>query len=215
VLPTNPEDARALNRSATVHGALGPIESEVEDTFEAVLRSMRGPAEHGPWRRLESVSESVLRGLYRALGLWYSGSHFPAWQTLCYDSRDLNAAASVAVESMEVSALRLGLPLPSPKAMEALGTAWRPPYVWLRAGERGSILRLTPRLLRNLSRGAPDPLDGAEALTLRRWLTRAREAVRSGGSAILVRRPGHEPVRLARGLEGRVVPTIEGSHGAI
>lgn len=192
---------RALLRAVAVHTPTHHPPRRFEDTFgrlQTLLRKMP-PG----WQEAQQVTDTLLTGVYRQLGLSAVASVFPAWQVLCYDSSRLQEAALIAVDEIDSSKIRLALPRPAPACEEALGGAWRAPYLWLSlAGPEGSepgILRLTPNLFSALYGDAGDVvLTEPELLTLRRWVGRITTARRPSQSLMVGHHGAQRRLRLQR-----------------
>ncbi|MDB4928244.1 MAG: hypothetical protein JWM10_728 [Myxococcaceae bacterium] len=201
--PTFEWEGAAVVRSLVVHDpALQPAASN--DSYAQLLHRLQERPE-GWVGDMRAITKKLLDGVYATLQLWRAGTWFPAWQTLCYDSlrarTDQGAeggAASVASTAVDTAALRIALPRCHPSGAEALKGVWRAPYVWLRFERPGAApahdaLRVTPRLFRALyddDARARGDLTPSEALTLRRWLSRAPSV--SHGDGVRIARPGDQ-----------------------
>jgi hypothetical protein len=217
--PPTPYDARNLLRAAFVHGPAPIGEAHPVDYYDSAVQLIRkaGPG----WHVEPEISKQLLSGIYDALRLWHSGTHFPAWQALCYDSSRLARAAVVATDEIDPTCLRLALPWPSPECQEALSKAWRPPYIWLSTedGDGGS-LRLSPTMFRLLYTGGEEgtlDLSDSDAHTLQRWLTRLRAALRRRAEVLIGRLAGGGEARVLSlavdRLSNHTVVSWEGGHG--
>ncbi len=193
-------------RAAWLHGSeLVTGRPHLPAEFDALARSLLDEPEG--WHPDGALTEQVLAGVYGALGLWRAGSVFPAWQKLCYDSRMIDGATALAEGEVDLDRLRVAVPRPNPRALAALGPAYRPPYVLfgVPSDSVGGALALTPSMLeRLLARSAAGgrersaPLLAAEQEILRRWLSRLP---RKGEDRFRVRRDGGSvlSVQVARG----------------
>lgn len=165
-----PKDGVAAARAAVVHDPARVPKGDLADTFTDLAKKL---AEKPGWQQMPGVTRRLLKGVYRSLGLWCADPAFPAWQVLCYDSVKYALASAVANGEISRDSLTLALPRPPPCCEQALGGAWRPPYVWMGAGAPEEVrLRLPPRLLNLLYVDEPPALDASDALLLARWLAR-------------------------------------------
>lgn len=191
------DDGVAITRSLVVHDETHPPPPLHDNYKNLIARLEQQPP--GWTGNLRTVTKTLLDGVYRALGMWRTGTWFPAWQTLCYDSYrarldqgHANEIASVANAVVDTNALRVALPRCHPTGAKALSGVWRAPYIWLKfermdAEGAQDTLRVTPRLFRALyeqdQRAAAD-LTPSELLTLKRWLGRAPTAHQGDGVRI-------------------------------
>ncbi|KYF48526.1 hypothetical protein BE04_37700 [Sorangium cellulosum] len=163
-------DGVAAVRAAVVHDPARAPKQEQTDTFTALVKKLSGAS---GWQRMSGPTRRLLKGIYKALGLWCADPAFPAWQVLCYDSVRYEQTPAVANGEIAPDNLVLALPRPPPRCEQALGGSWRPPYVWMSVVGREEVrLRLTPRLLNSLYLEEPSALDPSDELLLARWLAR-------------------------------------------
>lgn len=200
------DDGVAITRALVVHDD-GQTPPALHDNYRNLLRRLE-PRPPGWVGDMRSITKALLEGVYRALGLWRTGTWFPAWQTLCYDSYRArieqgrsSEVAAVASAVVDTNALQIALPRCHPTGAEALRGAWRSPYIWLRF-ERPNVagaqdaLRITPRLFRALyddDRRALAEMTPSELLTLERWLGRAPQTAHGDGVRI-ARAGGQTPL---------------------
>lgn len=201
---------RVLARVAVVHAVgIDAHPSQPRDDFaDVVVRLSALPA--GP-QPLGTYPREILKGIYRALGLWHSAAVLPGWQTLCFDSSRVDGAAAVADSFLNAGAFKLALPRPPPEVDKHLLHHWRPPFLWL-AGPSQPWLRITPRVLSALLGGAPvgaRQLEPGEVFALDSWLRRVASA--SGAAVSLDGDPAK--LRVSRRYSGKCVVLEEGLHG--
>jgi hypothetical protein len=190
-------EGQRLARIAWTHGrdGMGEINPPEDSSFDLHVKHLR-TREPG-WHSLSTSAQSLLRGAYKRANLWSEGEDFPAWQRLCYDAGRIEGAAAVAAGAVEVERLEFGLPRPAPAAAEALGDAWRPPYLWVRYGEGGAQLRLEPHML-NVLRGEGGALTKTEQTLLSRWLATLTSKASGRAGVSIARGPDAKPVQLLR-----------------
>ncbi|MEC9400316.1 MAG: hypothetical protein VX475_22000 [Myxococcota bacterium] len=193
----------ALKRAAAIHQwprANDP--PKPKPLYDRLVESLRALGEG--WKGGGSLPiELLIQGMYRGLGLWSSRGVYPVWQRLCYDSRRLEAATSLANSELELEKLRLGLPRPNPAAQRALEGCWTPPHVWMIYDQEEPRLRLTPRLVEVLAALG----SGREAFTLTeperlhiwRWLSQIGDRAKPAGGHVKLFHPSAEtPKELTR-----------------
>lgn len=186
-------DGKVLARVAAVHGiGSGHRPSIPADAYRDVAEQLlsRPPG----WHQLNQYPRALVRGVYRALGLWHSAEVLPAWQTLCFDSSQVADAAVVADSLLSPSSFRLASPRPPPEIARHVTGAWTPPFLWL-GGEGQPRLRLTPRVFRALLSMGSERLETEELYALDAWLrsvaaSRRRTAPDDGGGKLRVARRG-------------------------
>jgi hypothetical protein len=190
-------EGRRLARLMWSHGTEGMrgINPPEDSAFDLHIKHLRGRAHD--WHTLSSSAQMLLRGAYKRANLWSEGEDFPAWQRLCYDAGQIDEAAAVAAGAVEVERLQFGLPRPAPAAAEALGDAWRPPYLWVRYGAGGAQLRLEPHML-NVLRGEGGALTRTEQTLLVRWLATLTSKASDRAGVSISRGPDARPVQLLR-----------------
>lgn len=184
---------RVLTRVAVVHGVgvdLPP--TQPRDDFAEVVKALMalppGPQAHGVYPR------TLLRGIYKALGLWHSANVLPGWQTLCFDSSRLGEAAAVSDSLLNTAAFKLALPRPPPEVAPYLEQHWRPPFVWLTAPEQPR-LRLSPRTFRYLlscASGLAASTEPEDLFALDNWLRRLGRGSATMGAVA----PDGDPAKL-------------------
>ncbi len=201
-------DGRTLMRVAIVHGVgVDQAPAQPKDDFTDVAAKLMA-LEPGP-QPMGLYPRALLRGIYRALGLWHSAAVLPGWQTLCFDSSRVADAAVVADSLLNPSMFRLALPRPPPEVAPYLMPHWRAPFLWLTAPGQ-PWLRISSRAFRALlATAAAQQLEPEDMFALDSWL---RRVGRVGGAAVVV---DGDPakLRVSRRTSGTCVVLEEGLHG--
>jgi hypothetical protein len=212
-------EGRTLSRVAIVHdiGVDQPPRDHKDDFAEITSLLAQQPA--GP-QPLGGYPRALLRGMYRALNLWYTAGALPAWQTLCFDSSRFPDTAAVANSFLNSGAFKLALPRPPPEVAAFLMPHWRAPFIWLTAADQPR-LRLTPRTVRALLTATAEgarQLEPGDLFALESWLRRvgraAAAAVELDGDPPKIRvssRSSAACVVLEEGLRGRTTISVEGA----
>jgi hypothetical protein len=201
------EDGRTLARVAAVHALWREVSPPRPQDHFATATAALAKMPPGP-QALGAYAKTLLRGIYKALGLWHTANTLPAWQTLCFDSSKLSAAAAVADSSLSAQDFKLALPRPPPDVAPYLEAGWRPPFLWL-CGPGQPRLRLSPRAFRALlTPGASTrDLDAADLFAFDTWLRRVGTASRAAAAHDSAR------LRVGRRNEGGCVVLEEGLQG--
>ncbi len=200
-------DGRTFQRIAAVHGISGGGPPRPKDHFAETV-TMLTSLPDGP-QPSAAITRSLLRGIYKSLGLWHSADTLPAWQTLCFDSSRVDTAAAVADSALSPQAFKLALPRPPPDVAPHLKDGWRPPFLWL-CGPSQARLRLSPRSFRALlgaSGASPLNIDAPDLFAFDSWLRRVGSSTR--GLAV----PDSERLRVGRRYGGHCVVIESGLNG--
>ncbi len=209
-LPVGPERGKIIVRAAAVHGVREFVPDDwirPADTYERAIGVL---AKSTGWQDQRRISDTLLHGIYGALGLWRTSGSFPAWSRLCYDAHRIASAGAVACARIAEGDLRVGLPRPPQTTLDALGEAWWPPHILL--GFSGQVekhpLRITPSMFRALSGQERRVLAPASVFLLQRWLASARTEARTEAEARID--TGRGALRVAQGLDDRISLMWEG-----
>jgi hypothetical protein len=208
-------DGRTFVRVAAVHGLAGVMPPPRPEDLFATAATALAKLPPGP-QPLGAYPRTLLRGIFKCLGLWHTANTLPAWQTLCFDSSRLSSAAAVADASLSPHEFKLALPRPPPDVAPHLAAGWRPPFLWL-CGPGQPRLRVTPRAFRALlaAGGAPQrDVEPADQFAFDMWLRRVgtssrRAAAHDGARLRVSRRDASECVVLEEGLHGKATVTVE------
>ena len=208
------EDGRTFLRIATVHGFSGQAGfPQPQDPFAKVVRNLLA-LELGP-QVLGAYPRTLLRGIYKSLGLWHTANTLPAWQTLCFDSSRLSVAAAVATSSLRPADFKLALPRPPSDVARYLEPLWRPPFLWL-CGPGQPRLRVSRRAFGALltAGASARDIESADQFAFDTWLRRvgtaSREvAVQDDARLRVSRRGASDCVVLEEGLHGKTTITLE------
>lgn len=208
------EDGRTLARIAAVHQIGVEAAPPAADDHFAKATALLAQQPPGP-QPLGAYPRTLLKGIYKALGLWSTANTLPAWQTLCFDSSRVAGAAAVADNVLSAQAFKLALPRPPPDVAPYVAAAWRPPFVWL-CGPGDRRLRLPPRTFRALLSGAAAArdLESADLFAFETWLRQVGAAKRGAdsldGAGVRVSRREHDScVVLEQGLSGKVTVSLQ------